>query len=346
MTELVTSNPPTRHELGAESTTVGIAPWAEISHAAKNGGKSYGSALDMVRDLGLDWTVAERQLIVPTGESAGAVTVAKGFKAVLREDTQDVLGVVKSRYQTMQNGEALGFAADLAAADRLSLVAGGWLGNGEKVWVLCDLGQVEIPGRVLKSGELDTFGKFLLFYTSHDGSSAVRMSLVPFAFGCANALPMVNRSTKADERWSIRHTRNAKAKLAQVNARLKDAMELYDAWGRDMIALDREPMKSREMREFAEKLIAETRRTIDGMKGELSDKAKASQQADVDKLVELFSDGASNLGRSKLDALHAVTEFIDHHRKRRADARARLNDYWFGGNTRATRQRALRMLRG
>ena len=96
-------------------------------------------------------------------------------KAVVRTDTNDVLGVVGNSYVPVQNRQAFGFLDAIAAEGGIRYHTAGALRRGERIWLLGKL-----PGQIRVKGSDDLTEKYLLLVaTRHDGTSALRVFFTP-----------------------------------------------------------------------------------------------------------------------------------------------------------------------
>ena len=84
--------------------------------------------LDLLKEADLDYTVIAEDSFV---EREGSKIMIPNQKVVLREDTNEVLGTVSSRYQLCQNRDALDFVEYL---EGVSLLKAG--SNGGMVWMI------------------------------------------------------------------------------------------------------------------------------------------------------------------------------------------------------------------
>lgn len=340
--------------LQVERHTVGTAAWAGLG-AAVEAGTRFTDGRDLCAALGLDWTVRTEPLVSKrTGKQIGRM------REVIHGITNDTIGVVKQRWTPIQNHENFGFLPQVCGETGLQVVNGGILGGGARVWVLAKAGEQVFPDRILPNGEHDRIEHHLLFWNSFDGSTSCRIAAVPHAFWCANALASAWRD--ADQKWSIHHTRSAPQKLELALEQVTKALGWMDAFGEEMIQLERERFNSQQMRAYAETLLAEVEGLITPKTAEeLGTKKNGDLRTDVklesrgrrvDKMVSLFEgEGASCRGATKLDAYQSITEFIDHHRRRAKrggdlvkQQSARLEETVFGYTSQKLRTRALHRL--
>jgi len=143
-------------------------------------------------------------------------------KAVVRTDTNAVLGVVGNSYVPVQNRQAFGFLDAIAAEGGIRYHTAGALRKGERIWLLGKL-----TGQIRVKGSDDLTEKFILLSNSHDGSSALRVFFTPIRVVCSNTLAMADRSGKG-EGISIRHQGNLPAKVREAQEVLGLARRYYD----------------------------------------------------------------------------------------------------------------------
>ena len=123
--------------------------------------------------------------------------------ATVRNDTNQILGVVGSKYHVIQNWEAFDFM-DSIIGKQASYETVGALGNGETIFITAKMTEELVINR-------DLIDKYLLITMSHDGSSSIQVMFTPIRVVCNNTLTAAIKGTK--NKVSIMHTRNAKVKL-------------------------------------------------------------------------------------------------------------------------------------
>ena len=143
--------------------------------------------------------------------SAGADS-SKGFKANLREDTGEVLGIVSDEYEVVDNRDAFRFL-DALIGSELHFETAGSLWGGRRVWCLARL-----PEYVELGGDLSAI--YIYVANSHDGSMAVTAAVTPIRIVCANtlgaALRQAEHGVSAQRTFRFRHTGNLQAKFAEA----------------------------------------------------------------------------------------------------------------------------------
>ena len=166
---------------------------------------------DVMEKAGLDWEVAKCELVA---KMPGLITDKdrddNGFLyggdyyktcpnafATFRTDHNIPLGVVKERYTIVQNIEAFSFFDNAIGKNKAIWQTAGFFGNGERIFV-----SAKLPDYILVNG--DPVENYLVFTTSHDGSSGVKILFTPIRIICQNTL---NAAIKQTSNYvSFRHT--------------------------------------------------------------------------------------------------------------------------------------------
>ena len=205
----------------------GIKPWHNLG-AVVDGALTSEDALRLAK---LDWRVISSPIY-----TEGAVTLAQsgvsarmtpspipGFMANVREDTNEVLGVVSDKYRIIQNVDAFKFADDLMALDELTDKAvystAGSLFNGRKVWMLIELPQERIFD--------DNIAAYLAVTNSHDGSSAMKVFNCATRIVCNNTLHVALNENRRSV--SIRHMSTADMRKREACRVLKGHTSYFQA---------------------------------------------------------------------------------------------------------------------
>jgi phage/plasmid-like protein (TIGR03299 family) len=274
------------------------------------------TAEEAIEAAGLDYQVQLQSLV--TGEGIPVPT----RKAVIRTDTNDVLGVVGNSYQPVQNHQCFGFLDAVVADGQLRYHTAGALGLGEKVWMLAKL-----PGEIRIKDSEDVTEQFLLLSNSHNGSSSLRVFFTPIRVVCANTLGMAERRGR-HQGVSVIHKGDLAAKVGEAQEILGLAKRFYDDVEERINQLADHYPSRRQLENYFKALYPD------------SDEMKSRRAQNVrSKLFKLFEYGmGQNIPETRLttwSAFNAVTEYVDHHRSTRGRTVAqragqRLNSAWFG----------------
>lgn len=139
-----------------------------------------------------------------------------GHYATYRADTAEPLGLVKAKYEVVQNVDAFKFFDDAIGEGMARWDKAGILDNGRKIYLSAKL---PVDTRV---GD-DLIDHYLVFSNSHDGTSSVNIMFTPIRVICTNMLNSALKS--ADSYIRIRHTESAKTKSQRGAEILRIACE-------------------------------------------------------------------------------------------------------------------------
>lgn len=117
--------------------------------------------------------------------------------ATYRTDVNVPLGLVKSKYEIVQNINAFKFFDDAIGKNKAIWQTAGAFGNGERIFV-----SAKLPSNIRVNN--DVVDNYLVFSNSHDGTSGVNILFTPIRVICQNTL---NAAIKTSEQFvRFRHT--------------------------------------------------------------------------------------------------------------------------------------------
>ena len=291
-------------------------PWHGLGVVLDQYPRSIDEALEKA---GLGWTVMHGDVLVVKrpewvddfGERHPAELIpARGFKANLREDTGQVLGIVSDEYEVVENRDAFRFL-DALIGSELHFATAGSLWGGRRVWVLARLPEyVELGG--------DQSATYIYVANSHDGSMAVTAAVTPIRIVCANtlgtALRQAEHGVSAQRTFRFRHTGNLQSKFAEA----RQVLGLTINYERQFKALaDRlalEPITPVRL----ERSVLRHLWMIDEDTGP---RARAHRERAIEHVLAIFrgqgraGDTTGNSPGSKWVAWNAVAEHLDHGRR-------------------------------
>jgi phage/plasmid-like protein (TIGR03299 family) len=272
---------------------------------------------DALEKSGLGWKVTQGDLTVsyesPVSDSPLAlpfnVVPAKGWKANVREDTGDVLGIVTSDYSVVDNHEAFAWLEALLG-EQLEWETAGSLHAGKRVWVLAKIPEgVEVGG--------DAIERYIYCANSHDGSMAVTAAATNVRVVCANTLNWALRSNDAQRTYKFRHTGNMTAKLDEA----RQVMEVARNWDKAFAELGNELARTPlSLDQFDVKVITPLL-GLDDETLEERPQALRNREEARESLVDIFrghgpdGDTTGNSPGSKWTAANAVAEYADYGRR-------------------------------
>lgn len=294
----------------------GETPWHRLGTSLANP----ATAAEAISAAGLNYEVKLASMTTVDGIGIGQ------RKAVVRDDSRQVLGVVGNSYVPIQNAEAFEFLDSVVADGELRYHTAGALGKGERIWLLAKL-----PGHLRVAGTDDVSEKYLLLSNSHDGSSALRVFFTPIRVVCANTLSIAHRGGQG-QGVSILHKGDLGAKVREAQKLLGLAARFYDDVQLQIDQLvDYYPTREQLSRYF--RMLYPDTSTVESRKTE-------NIRQNLERLFEEGrGQGEYPIRGTAWAALNAVTEYVDHHRPTRARSEAerdsrRLQSQWFGSGAR------------
>lgn len=283
------------------------------------------TAEEMIKAAKLDWEVQLKPVYCYGGGEVRVTkssAVVEGYKAVVRQDTADVLSIVGDRYRPIQNSRAFGFFDAIIGAGQASYEVAGGLGKGERIWILAKL------PKDVRVGKTDDLVKpYFLLVNSHDGSKALSIFETPIRVVCQNTLnaALAGRSSGIN----IRHTENATQNIEKAQKALGLVARYYDSLEETISRLSGVQITSKQLTKYVEEVFPG------------NDDAKFSTRTDNvrNKVVDLFLTGRGNdlpgVKGSAWAAYNGVTQYVDWERSSRGRSDTerqnnRLQSIWFG----------------
>lgn len=152
-----------------------------------------------------DWTVTKHPLLGPEGQ------ITPGY-GIFRNDTQECLGVVGSKYTPTQNSHMAEILMEAAGRNNVKIERAGMLGKGHKVYFQISLPDVKIGGSDSK--------RFLTALNSHDGSAPIGFGATNVVVVCANTYFAAMR-----DMTRIKHTANSGIRLQEIMQKMKSSLD-------------------------------------------------------------------------------------------------------------------------
>jgi phage/plasmid-like protein (TIGR03299 family) len=251
----------------------------------------------MIRFGGLDWNVIPRPLV--TFDDAGMGASVGGFKALTRSDRTDVtLSVVTESYGIVQNADALALAAAIVGEDNASAEVCGALDEGRRIFLVLSMKAAgfEVAGEAIEP--------YIVCFAGHDGSTSVGFRFTPVRVVCQNTMSAA-LGTKTSAELTIRHTRNAEARVKIAAGVVASARDYFGAFSVRALHLAKQQLRLQEAHELSARLFP----AYDTAKGPII-------PANQGKLIELFSRQPDTSDRrvagTKWGFFNAVTALVDH----------------------------------
>ncbi len=308
-------------------------PWHGLGQMVTD----YPNSKKALEYAGLDFRVEKRTLFtskksfIPGSERL----LIDDYVATVRTDTETVLGVVGSGYETVQNRDAFTFFDTIVKGEGILYETAGALGRGERIFITAKL-----PSYI-KVGREDLIGQYLFLTTSHDGSGSITAAFTPIRIVCNNTLNVALKNMS--NVIKIRHTNNAKQKLEQAhylmgitNTLSAQLEEIFNNWSKVRIT-DKEVYKLIQLALVPNKeVLCDIRR---GKEDELSTQflnmcKDAYQYAMSNETQQLDTTRGTLFG-----AYNGVTGYFQNVRNYKTDE-AKLKSLLYGGTSQQRTQKA------
>ena len=221
---------------------------------------------------GLNYTVEKRPLYAPGW--AGTMVEAEGHYGNVRTDTNEILGIVKGRYQIVQNKDAFGFFDAIIDQGEAIFETAGALGKGERIFVTAKL-----PDDMLVRGE--KVEKYIMLTNSHDGTSTIIAGFTPIRVVCNNTLTAALKNL--DNKVSISHTASAESRLKEASRVMGIASKYMDEVNMTFESMTTRKLSDLEMKYFIEAVMK------NGIKEDKSDKEASTRMKNLVDQVYSFA---------------------------------------------------------
>ena len=202
----------------------------------------YPTSREALEFAGLNYTVEKRPLFTYDTTNFNAdketdvifpeVSVPNYF-ATVRNDTDQVLGLVGREYKIIQNVDAFSFFDSIVGGEGILYETAGALGSGERIFITAKL-----PDYIKVGNQEDgLIEKYIFLTTSHDGSGGITAAFTPIRIVCQNTLSMA--MSYCSNVVKIRHTENAGERLKQAhkimgitNTLTTELQSIFNKWAR------------------------------------------------------------------------------------------------------------------
>lgn len=182
------------------------APWVKLGELLDRP----QTAAEAAEKGKMNFTVSLRPVFFqPHPENPGfGVKEIPNRRAVVCDDNDQFMGFASGdRYNILNYGEAFGFMDSINP----HFIAAGTLRNRTQGFMVVETGQtVEVLG-----GE-DPHQLYAVLRTSHDCTRAVELSVMMLRGKCMNQLTLRSFMKGVDQRWSVKHLKSMKERLAEA----------------------------------------------------------------------------------------------------------------------------------
>lgn len=277
------------------------SPWHSLGTELVNP----ATAREAIEAAGLDYTVHKKPM-----DAIVKMWARENDYATVRTDTADVLGIVGESYEPIQNRDAFRFFDTLVSTDEAMYETAGMIGRGERIWILAKL-----PGHIKVQGT-DLVSKYLLLTNSHNGSSLVRVKIMPIRLVCNNTLTVEPPGTGEVH---IRHSSDAAGDKEQALSLLRLSNSVYEHVDAIFNRMAITKISDKQLQAYVTTLVPDS-------EGE----DNAAIRGIRNTILELYECGeGADFSRGTIwAAYNCVTEYTDH--AVYIQPITRLESIWFG----------------
>lgn len=215
------------------------------------------------------------------------------------ESKVDVLGVVGSKYEPIQNEAHAGLLDALVDSSGAHFETAGSLRGGREVFLTMKLPET------MTIGDDDNHDLYIAALNSHDGMSAFRFMVTPVRIVCKNTQTMAEKSAKST--FSVRHTKNGAEGIMQ---QARDALDLTYKF-LDTFSLEANKMIEKQITDDQFNQIVSALYPVDE---DATDLIKSRNDEIVGSLWNLYAnaDTQKNIRGTAWAGYQSVVEYLDH----------------------------------
>ena len=168
---------------------------------------------EMLTDLGLNWTVTKEPI-----QTVSGIEIPERI-AIMRSDTEKVLGIHGKNYDPYQNHELMELLHQIGGQTGLEVHTGGLFKEGAKIWFQLKSDNLSLNGDVIKG--------FLSGFNSFDGSSSLGLGNSTETVSCENQWWAAYREVKTKLRHSASMRPKIEEMLANIDIVLQEEQKLF-----------------------------------------------------------------------------------------------------------------------
>ena len=275
-----------------EMMYAGDTPWHRL------GTKVEGllTSIEAIEAAHLDWSV-EFGEIYTAKDILGEHSPIPKWRRTFRDDNNETLGIVGSRYTILQNAEAFEFMDELLGEIGAHYETAGSLKGGKSIWLM-----VRLPEHITVGGD-DELIPYLLLKNSHDGSGAVTIAAVMIRVVCNNTLTMALRGNLSQ--FKIRHTASMHNRVEQARHAINLINENFHQYSTAFQEMLNKELTDDEVEQYIIDVV--------GM-----DTTKSRGKNIYSSIVSLYKNHETNntgdMSGTLWAAYNAITYWVDHNR--------------------------------
>lgn len=178
----------------------------------------------MLEELGLNWTVSKEPI-----QTVSGIEIPDKI-AIMRADTQKVLGIHGTSYDPYQNHELMELLHQISGKTGLQLHSGGLFKGGAKIWFQMKSADLSLNG--------DKIEGFLSGFNSFDGSSSLGLGNSTKTVSCENTWWAAYREVKT----KLRHSASMRPKIDEILHNIDVVLEQEQKLFKEIVMLSETAM--------------------------------------------------------------------------------------------------------
>jgi phage/plasmid-like protein (TIGR03299 family) len=238
-------------------------------------------------------TVLEREVLRPLRDN----------KLIVRNDNENVLGVVGKDFTLVGNGEMFELVETILGQTNVKFETAGSVKGGAHVWALAYLDEpYKLPG-----DNTETY-PFIVVLNSHDGTGATKISRTQIRVVCWNTYSAaVLEGDRHGMQYTIRHTKSAPERIEEAKRALSGARDDAAEWTALATELFGLPVNDAQFQAFVDQFIPEPVGEV------VSDRVRSNIDAARKAFKTLYLDSPTNAHQgTALGLVDASVEYLDH----------------------------------
>jgi len=251
---------------------------------------------ELIHTAGFDFEVEKAQLYTPEGDELDNTFMLR------RKDTKKPLNVVRGRYQIVSNEEMLDPFDKMVQEYGATYENAGLVRDGRICWV-----SALLPDS-FEAQKGDTIEQRIVAMVYHDGTRRNSYFQYSHRVWCNNQMKSLNQSARQGH--TVGHTGNWQTHLNQAREGFVKAIDDSSTFHEQIKQLTHKPMTQNQAECFLQNMFP--------IEKEVSNRVVTRQNNVREQVHELFNVGAGNSGETRWDMLNAVTEYFDHHKKKKS----------------------------
>ena len=168
---------------------------------------------EMLTDLGLNWEVWKEPI-----QTVSGIEIPEKI-AIMRTDTEKVLGIHGINYDQYQNHELMELLFQIGGRTGLEVHTGGLFKEGAKIWFQLKSANLSLNGDIIEG--------FLSGFNSFDGSSSLGLGNSTKTVSCENAWWAAYREVKTKLRHSASMRPKIEEMLVNIDVVLQQEQKLF-----------------------------------------------------------------------------------------------------------------------